>query len=117
MSDTGTNNTTETPDLASVQIAIIGLGVMAEAILAGLLRKQLVPASQICGSHPRAARREEIEGRYGIRMFASNAEASEYRYSTNAASIVVLAVKPQRLNGVSAELKDRIANDALVISI
>ncbi len=48
---------------------------MAEAIIAGLLRHELVTPEQITGSHPRAARREELEGKYGISVFESNREA------------------------------------------
>jgi pyrroline-5-carboxylate reductase len=47
---------------------------MAEAIIAGLLRRRLVAAEQVVGSHPRPARREELYAKYGVRMFESNRE-------------------------------------------
>jgi len=62
--------------LSNCRLAFIGCGVMAEAIVAGLLRKQLVSADQIVGSHPRAARREELYTKYGIEMFEQNREAT-----------------------------------------
>ena len=46
--------------LDGAHLAFIGCGVMAEAIMAGLLRKQLVTAEQIVGSHPRTARRKSL---------------------------------------------------------
>ena len=62
--------------LEGARLAFIGCGVMAEAIMAGLLLKQLVTAEQIVGSHPRTARREELYTKYATRMFESNREAA-----------------------------------------
>ncbi len=109
--------------LDGAQLAFIGCGVMAEAIVAGLLRKELVTADQIAGSHPRKARREELYTKYAMRMFESNREAvlaSHPHPSTeqpHAGSLVILAVKPQRLNKVLHELKGAIHPDQLVVSI
>jgi pyrroline-5-carboxylate reductase len=102
--------------LADTQLAFIGCGVMAESMIAGLLRKKLLLAEQIAGSHPRANRRDELSGKYGIEMFADNAEAAgKVRNAPN--SIVVLSVKPQRLTGVLADLKGSVAPEQLVLSI
>jgi pyrroline-5-carboxylate reductase len=91
---------------------------MAEAILAGLLRQKLVSPEQICGSHPRSNRREELSSKYGIRMFESNSQAASHRGNHEpAASIVVLAVKPQRLTGVLQELESTLTQDQIVLSI
>ena len=43
--------------LASRTIATVGSGVMAEAMIAGLLRGQLVEPGQVVASHPRTERR------------------------------------------------------------
>jgi pyrroline-5-carboxylate reductase len=97
---------------------------MAEAIIAGLLRQRLVAPEQIGGSHPRAARREELQGRYGIRVFESNREAAVQpltdENSSNdvrSNSIIILGVKPQRLSIVLNELKGALHLDQLVVSI
>lgn len=107
--------------LRSAQVSFVGVGVMAEAMIAGLLRRQLVTRSQIAGSHPRPARREEMQTQYGIRMFDSNREAAVFRAAPKseeyAASIVVLAVKPQRIGKVLNELKGSLAEESLVLSI
>ena len=50
---------------------------MAESMIAGLLRQNLIAAERISGSHALASRRSELEERYGIRTFESNAEATE----------------------------------------
>ncbi len=112
------------PDtLNSAQLSFIGCGVMAEAIIAGLLKKNLVKPHQIVGSHPRKERRKELHGKYGIGLFESNREAvalspsSENKGQENSSSIVILTVKPQRLAAILGELRDVVQQDQLVISI
>lgn len=103
-------------NLSNTKLAFIGCGVMAESIIKGLLRKELVSASQICASHPRTSRRNELGEEYKINVFAGNANAAA---SVNDAenSIVVLCVKPQRIAGVLDELKDVVTEDQLILSI
>lgn len=110
--------------LEGARLAFIGCGVMAEAIIAGLLRKKLVSAEQIYGSHPRAERREDLYTKYGVRMFESNREAAVAAYPDDSApetgragSLVILSVKPQRLGKVLPELKGAIHPRQLVVSI
>ena len=76
------------------------------------------------GSHPRAARREELYAKYGVRMFEENREAVLAAQQIEAdaknisgASLVILAVKPQRLSKVLHELKGSILPSQLVVSI
>src|SRR5215510_4784561 len=99
--------TIETNPLSNCRLAFIGCGVMAEAIIAGLLRRKLVAPEQIVGSHPRVARREEMHVKYGIEMFEQNREAvlATYPAETRDSSILILAIKPQRLRKVLEELK------------
>jgi pyrroline-5-carboxylate reductase len=47
------------------QISFIGGGVMAEAMVQGLLSKKLVGPGKILVSEPRKERREELKARYG----------------------------------------------------
>lgn len=119
-----TDSEEQSPDQAKkplhdARLAFIGCGVMAEAIIAGLLRNQLVTSEQIAGSHPRAIRREELYTKYAVRMFESNREAalSAHPVQEQAGSLLILAVKPQRLSKVLQELKGSIHPDQLVVSI
>ena len=109
----------DTNPLSNCRLAFIGCGVMAEAIIAGMLRKKLVGPEQITGSHPRQTRREEMHVKYGVEMFEDNREAvtTTAPESPDASSIVVLAVKPQRLNRVLQELKGSLVKEQLVVSI
>lgn len=102
--------------LAGAQLAFIGCGVMAEAMIAGLLRKNLVAPEQIIASHPRAARREELKTKYDISVFENNAAAVKDTYESKD-SIIALCVKPQRLPGVLKELKGVVLSNQLVLSI
>ena len=92
------------------KIAFIGPGVMAEAMIAGLLRQKLANPKNIIASGPREARGEELHQKYGIKVAVDNAA------SVHEADVVVLSVKPQRLSEVMKGLKG-IRVDALVLSI
>jgi len=110
---------TSTTPLSNCRLAFIGCGVMAEAIITGLLRRKLVGPEQIAGSHPRLARREEMHVKYGIEMYEQNREAVKevYPEGPDDGSMIVLAVKPQRLHKVLEELKGSLVKEQLVISI
>jgi pyrroline-5-carboxylate reductase len=101
--------------LKETKFSFIGCGVMAESIVAGLLRKQLVGGEQITASHPRKERRDLLANNYKITTYEHNADAVKSLPNDN--SIVVLCVKPQRLKGVLAELKGVVNPNQLVISI
>ena len=105
--------------LENCRLAFIGCGAMAEAMIAGLLRKKLISADNIVGSHPRQARREELHVKYGIEMFEHNRDAALAAApdETKTASMVIVAVKPQRLAKVLGELKGSIHPDQLLVSI
>ncbi len=109
----------DTNPLSNCRLAFIGCGVMAEAIIAGLLRKKLVGPEQIAGSHPRQTRREEMHVKYGIEMFENNRDAvTEVSPETpGESSIIVLAVKPQRLHSVLQQLKGSLTKEQLVVSV
>jgi pyrroline-5-carboxylate reductase len=92
------------------KIAFIGPGVMAEAIITGLLRKKLARPENIIASGPREERGTELNKKYKIKTVTDNASAASQ------ADVVVLSVKPQRLSEVMKGLS-KIRADALVLSI
>ena len=97
--------------LVNRTIATVGSGVMAEAMIAGLLRGNLVTPDQIVASHPRAERREALQATHGIRVAASNVEA------VSTADVVILAVKPQMLAKVGREIGPGLRDGQLVLSV
>src|SRR5512141_3290691 len=92
------------------KIAFIGPGVMAEAMIAGLLRKKLAKSEIIVAAGPREERGLELQKKYGIKTTVDNTSA------VSQADVVVLSVKPQRLTEVMKGLKG-IHSDALVLSV
>jgi pyrroline-5-carboxylate reductase len=112
--------------LGGVRLVFVGVGVMAESMIAGLLKRRLVAPAQVSGSHPRAARRAELEAKYGIRVVENNREAVAHDATASvgaeagaqtSGAIIILAVKPQKLGGVLDELKDALDPNDLVLSI
>jgi pyrroline-5-carboxylate reductase len=97
--------------LTNRRIATVGSGVMAEAMIAGLLRGSLVEPGQVVASHPRSERREQLVSAYGIRVEAANVDAIE------GADVVVLAIKPQMLARVGREIGPHLRRGQLVLSI
>src|SRR5436189_5643150 len=92
-------------------IATVGSGVMAEAMIAGLLRGGIVKPAKVVASHPRSERRDQLREAYGIRTVGANNEAVED------ADVVLLAIKPQMLGRVGPELAVVLKPGQLVISI
>jgi pyrroline-5-carboxylate reductase len=100
-----------TVPLDNERIAVIGCGVMGEAMVKGLLHERLVRPDQLIVSHPREERCVLLGERYGVRTTRSNRTAAE------GATTVVLAVKPQLFDEVAAELAGAVSNGAAVVSI
>ena len=94
-----------------MNIAFIGGGNMAEAIMSAVLVKGIAKAEEITVSDISETRRDYIHNRYQVKTTANNAEAVQGR------EIVILAVKPQVLNDVMPGLKGRLTAEQLVISI
>lgn len=95
----------------SMRVGIVGAGVMAEAIIGGLLADRAVSPERLIASHPRRDRRELLAERHGITPVASNVDALAE------AEVVVLAVKPQMLMRVMRELAGRLQPEQVVVSI
>ncbi len=97
--------------LANRTIATVGSGVMAEAMVIGLLQGKLVTPEQVVASHPRAERRNALTATHGIRTVASNVEA------ISGADVIILAVKPQMLGKVGREIGPHLRPGQLVLSV
>ena len=97
--------------LAKSTIATVGSGVMAEAMIAGLLRGALVEPSQVVASHPRSERRDQLEREYGIRVVSDNVEA------IRDSDVILFAIKPQMLVRVGREIGPHLRRGQLVLSV
>ena len=92
-------------------IGFIGLGNMAKAIIGGILQKGLVGPNEIIGSAQTESTRQKVADEYGIQVRSSNAAVAKE------ADIIVLAVKPQFLKVVIADIMDSVDEDKLIVSI
>jgi pyrroline-5-carboxylate reductase len=97
--------------LNDLKIDFIGPGVMAEAMVRGLIERAGVSSDQIIMSGPRKNRLSELSQSYGVSTTTDN------RASVKDANIVIIAVKPQSLDIALSDLPGEISKDALVLSI
>jgi len=93
------------------QFAVISPGVMGEAIINGLIEKQVAAPEYIITSGPRQERLEELTAQYQVRSKLSNRKAIQD------ADVVLLCVKPQKLAEVLGDLRGQLNDEALVISV
>lgn len=92
------------------KIGFIGGGNMAEAFIKGLLNGGF-PAEDILFSEPNLKRHQLVEERYGVSCVANNVDLVSY------CNIIVLAIKPQILDKVLAEITPVFNDEKLLISI
>ncbi len=94
-----------------MKIAFIGGGNMGEAMLAAVLEGQLSAPESVAVSDVRVEQRQYLKEKYNVAVTGSNKEAVIGK------DVVVLAVKPQNLPEVIAELKGSLKPDQLILSI
>lgn len=96
--------------MQNCKLAFIGGGNMARSLIGGLVADGFDP-SQIRVSDPVSEVRSQLSGRFGVQTFADNSSA------VSDADIVVLAVKPQQVQGVVHELSAEWQSSQLLLSI
>ena len=99
------------PPLSNATIATVGSGVMAEAMIAGLLRDGLVAPDRVIASHPRAERREALEREYGTGR--SPRMPTPFGMQTS----ILLGIKPQMLERVGGDIGPHLRRGQLVLSV
>lgn len=92
------------------QLAFIGAGNMAEAIVRGALAQQVVAPERMIAADPSPQRRE-VFAQLGVVVTDDNGGA--IRHSEQ----VVLAIKPQQFDPLAEELSRHLTADHVVISI
>lgn len=95
----------------SRRVAILGAGRLGESLVRGFLSSGWREPAELAVT---ARSRERVEGlreRYGVPAGTSNAEA------VDGATLVVVAVKPQDMAGVLAEIAPSIGSDQVVLSV
>jgi pyrroline-5-carboxylate reductase len=93
------------------RIGLIGAGQMATALGQGLVRAGLVAVEAVLASDPLEGARQRFADATGGRTTADNLEVARH------ADILLLAVKPQQMGRVLAELAGKVGAGQLVVSI
>ena len=93
------------------RIGFIGAGQMATALGQGFVKAELVPAANLLAADPVEAARLRFAQATGGRTVVDNLAVVE------ASDVVFLAVKPQQMAQVAAQLQGKIAAEKLVVSI
>lgn len=89
----------------------IGSGRMASALVGGMIRAGVATSDRIAASDPYPAAREQLAREAGVAVHATNGPVIE------ASDVIVLAVKPQSMAAVLAEIAPTLAPRHLVVSI
>ena len=90
-------------------IAVIGAGKMGEALISGLLKAGASP-DDVLITERYEARAQELTQRYGVKA-VTNTEAAKL------ADTLVIAVKPQDMDALLAELSTSVTPDRLIVTI
>lgn len=93
------------------RMAFIGAGHMAEAIIRGLFDRGVVSPENIVISDISSERLDALRKQWGVTAAAGNAPAVEQT------DIIVLAVKPQNIHAVLADIRPAVTPEHLVVSI
>ena len=93
------------------RIGFLGAGKMATALARGWLAAGLAQPERVIASDPLAPAREAFAADTGLRAVADNREA------VAASDLLVLAVKPQSMKAVLAEISPVVTSRHLVVSI
>jgi pyrroline-5-carboxylate reductase len=97
--------------MVAKKISVIGAGNMGTALLRGILASGWGTRENLAASHPKPAKGEALASELGIAVTGDNVEAARR------AEIVILAVKPQILESVLAEIRPAVGRDTLLVSI
>jgi len=96
---------------AKLSIGFLGAGKMATALAHGFVRAKLVEADQIVASDPIVAARTAFVKETGGKVVGTNVEVMQ------SAKVLFLAVKPDQVSGVLAEVREQFTGEHLLLSI
>ena len=96
---------------AKLSIGFLGAGKMATALARGLIRAKLAEADQIFASDPVPAARTAFAKDTAGKVVETNVEV------VRSAKVLFLAVKPDQVAAVLAEVRELFSNEHLLVSI
>ena len=96
---------------AGLKLGFLGAGKMATALARGLIKAGLVTPEAVIASDPYEPARTAIAHEAGIKTTASNLEVIAH------APVILLAVKPDQVTDLLAEIRPQFTSSHLLISI
>ena len=97
--------------LTNKKLGFIGGGNMAEALVKGLVATPSIEADNIILSDPVTERLKYLQNEYSVKTAINNRELVKI------SDILIIAVKPQVIKGVLAEVADLLDSNKLIISV
>jgi pyrroline-5-carboxylate reductase len=94
-----------------LKIGFLGAGKMASALAKGFIQAGLATPDSVVASDPYEAARTSISREAGVKATGSNSEVVQ------SAQVIVLAVKPDQVNEVLAEVRPHFTDKHLLVSI
>ena len=94
-----------------MNISFIGGGIMAEAIIKGILKSQILKSTNISIGEISTARRKYLQETYNVQSYSDNLTAIKN------SQIIILSVKPQNVLEVSQNISNNIPDSTTIISI
>ncbi len=94
-----------------MKLGVIGLGNMATAMIGGIIKAGIIPASDITGSDTGSDQREKAKKTLSINTCESNEEV------VKGSDYVIIAVKPQIYENVLPQIKASMKDGQVIISI
>lgn len=98
-------------DLKYKALGVIGMGAMGEALTRGMLRRGVLQAERVTAYDVRREHVQRLSEEIGIRV------AADLEELVQVSDIMLLAVKPQQMDGVLAGLRGSVRPSQIVISI
>jgi pyrroline-5-carboxylate reductase len=98
-------------ELAGKKVAFLGAGKMGGILLQALLKSGLLSAKTTRATVAHEERAKALAAKLNIQVGTSNAEAAK------GADIIVIAVKPQVVQDVVAEIRPHVTTEQIVVSV
>ena len=92
-------------------IGFIGCGNMAQAMIGGIVKSNLVSSEKVIASNPSDKSLNKVKEEYNILVTNDNAEVAKF------SDIVILAVKPYKYFEVIDEIKPYLKKEVVIVTI
>jgi len=93
------------------KIGFVGCGNMAQAMMGGIVKSNLVPGENVIASNPSDKSLNKVKEEYNILVTNDNKEVAKF------SDIVILAIKPYKYFEVIDEIKPYLKKNVIIVTI